>query len=215
MTAVTAPPPPRRIPLWGPLAGRLVYRNVLVGRRAWLLIVSGFAEPELFLLGIGIGVGSLSATYLPGRACPYKEFVAPAMLAAAAMNGAIYESTITTSRSSSGSRPTTRSSRRRSRSAMSRSASSPTRSCAEACTPAGSSSSCSRWGSSGLVGRPRDAAAILVGAAFAAVGLIGVTFMRSWADFALIELVTLPLFLFSATFVPLDEYPPAAQWMSR
>jgi lipooligosaccharide transport system permease protein len=56
-------------------------------------------------------------------------------------------------------------------------------------------------------------AAILVGAAFAAVGLIGVTFMRSWPDFALIELVTLPLFLFSATFVPLADYPPAAQWI--
>ena len=58
-------------------------------------------------------------------------------------------------------------------------------------------------------------AAILVGAAFAAVGLIGVTFMRSWADFSMIELVTLPLFLFSATFVPLSDYPAAAQWIVR
>ena len=40
---------------------------------------------------------------------------------------------------------------------------------------------------------------MLMGFAFAALGLIGVTFMRSWLDFALIELVTLPLFLFSAT----------------
>jgi lipooligosaccharide transport system permease protein len=56
-------------------------------------------------------------------------------------------------------------------------------------------------------------AAILVGAAFAAIGLIGVTFMRSWPDFAMIELVSLPLFLFSATFVPLSDYPPAAQWI--
>jgi lipooligosaccharide transport system permease protein len=52
-----------------------------------------------------------------------------------------------------------------------------------------------------------------VGAAFAAIGLIGVTFMRSWPDFAMIELVSLPLFLFSATFVPLSDYPPAAQWI--
>ena len=37
--------------------------------------------------------------------------------------------------------------------------------------------------------------------------------MRSWPDFALIELVTLPLFLFSATFVPLADYPAAAQWI--
>ena len=53
-TAVSTAP---RIPLWGPLAGRLVYRNLVVGRRSWLLIVSGFFEPVFFLLGIGIGVG--------------------------------------------------------------------------------------------------------------------------------------------------------------
>ena len=29
----------------------------------------------------------------------------------------------------------------------------------------------------------------------------------------MIELVTLPLFLFSATFVPLSDYPAAAQWI--
>jgi lipooligosaccharide transport system permease protein len=37
--------------------------------------------------------------------------------------------------------------------------------------------------------------------------------MRSWADFAFIELLTLPMFLFSATFVPLEEYPGAMQWV--
>ena len=37
--------------------------------------------------------------------------------------------------------------------------------------------------------------------------------MRSWPDFAMIELVSLPLFLFSATFVPLSDYPAAAQWI--
>ena len=50
-------------------------------------------------------------------------------------------------------------------------------------------------------------AALLIGAAFAALGLSAVTLMRSWADFAFIELLTLPMFLFSATFVPLEEYP--------
>ena len=32
--------------------------------------------------------------------------------------------------------------------------------------------------------------------------------MRSWQDFDLVSLVTMPLFLFSATFYPLDTYPP-------
>jgi lipooligosaccharide transport system permease protein len=35
--------------------------------------------------------------------------------------------------------------------------------------------------------------------------------MRSWQDFDLVSLVTMPLFLFSATFYPLDVYPPSIQ----
>jgi len=37
------------------------------------------------------------------------------------------------------------------------------------------------------------------------------TFMRSWQDFDLIQLVVLPLFLFSGTFYPITAYPPALQ----
>jgi lipooligosaccharide transport system permease protein len=56
-------------------------------------------------------------------------------------------------------------------------------------------------------------ASLLIGAAFAAIGLSAVTLMRSWADFSFIELFTLPMFLFSATFVPLEQYPQAVQWL--
>jgi lipooligosaccharide transport system permease protein len=41
--------------------------------------------------------------------------------------------------------------------------------------------------------------------------------MRTWQDLDLITLVTLPLFLFSATFYPIDVYPPAMRvitWLS-
>jgi lipooligosaccharide transport system permease protein len=41
------------------------------------------------------------------------------------------------------------------------------------------------------------------------------SFMRTWQDFDLIQLVMLPLFLFSATFYPLDTYPEAIQWIVR
>ena len=37
------------------------------------------------------------------------------------------------------------------------------------------------------------------------------TWMRSWQDFELVTLATLPMFLFSATFFPLDVYPEAIQ----
>jgi lipooligosaccharide transport system permease protein len=60
-------------------------------------------------------------------------------------------------------------------------------------------------------------AALLIGFAFASVGTAAATYMRTWQDLDLITLVTLPLFLFSATFYPIDVYPPAIQvvtWLS-
>jgi lipooligosaccharide transport system permease protein len=50
--------------------------------------------------------------------------------------------------------------------------------------------------------------ALLIGFAFGAVGMAATSFMRTWQDFDLIQLVLLPLLLFSATFFPLDAYPP-------
>ncbi len=35
------------------------------------------------------------------------------------------------------------------------------------------------------------------------------SFMKTWQDFDLIQLVVLPLFLFSGTFYPVDAYPDA------
>ena len=37
------------------------------------------------------------------------------------------------------------------------------------------------------------------------------SFMRTWQDFDLVQLVILPLFLFSATFYPITTYPPPIQ----
>ena len=54
-------------------------------------------------------------------------------------------------------------------------------------------------------------AALLVGFAFGAVGMAATSFMKTWQDFDLIQLVILPLFLFSATFYPLETYPEALQ----
>jgi lipooligosaccharide transport system permease protein len=58
-------------------------------------------------------------------------------------------------------------------------------------------------------------AALLIGFGFAGVSVAGATYMRSWQDFDIFGLVQLPLFLFSATFYPLSVYPPALQWVVR
>jgi lipooligosaccharide transport system permease protein len=56
-------------------------------------------------------------------------------------------------------------------------------------------------------------AAVLIGFAFAAVGMAATTYMRSWQDFEFVTLATLPMFLFSATFFPLSTYPEGLQWV--
>ena len=61
----------------------------------WLVVVSGFFEPIFYLLAMGIGLGTLvgTVTTSSGQEVPYPAFIAPALLAVAAMNGAIYDST--------------------------------------------------------------------------------------------------------------------------
>ena len=67
----------------------------------------------------------------------------------------------------------------------------------------------SAWGLLALPG------ALLIGFAFAGLGVAASTFMRTWHDFELLTLVQLPMFLFSATFFPLSTYPHALQWVVR
>jgi lipooligosaccharide transport system permease protein len=57
--------------------------------------------------------------------------------------------------------------------------------------------------------------AVLIGFAFGSVGLAACTYMRSWQDFDLVSLVTMPLFLFSGTFFPISRLPEVLQWMTR
>jgi lipooligosaccharide transport system permease protein len=82
-----------RIALGTHRSWRLVERNLTSSRDAWLVVVSGFFEPLFYLVALGIGVGALVGTLeLGGESVSYREFVAPALLASAAMNGAVYES---------------------------------------------------------------------------------------------------------------------------
>jgi lipooligosaccharide transport system permease protein len=58
-------------------------------------------------------------------------------------------------------------------------------------------------------------AALLISFAFAATGMAGTSYMRSWEDFDKVSLAIIPLFLFSATFYPLTVYPGWLQGVVR
>lgn len=71
-------------------------RNVYALKSStWLVVLSGFVEPVFYLLAFGYGLGTLigGVTDAAGQPISYAAFIAPALLATSAMNGAIYDST--------------------------------------------------------------------------------------------------------------------------
>ena len=101
MTAVTESPSARRIrrggvrSLWAGNPQAVVERGVRSARSGNLaVVVSGFFEPVLYLASMGIGLGSLIGNVaFGGHDVSYAAYIAPALLAVSAMNGAIYDST--------------------------------------------------------------------------------------------------------------------------
>ena len=197
----------------GMYAGRarvLVERSLLVNRRAWLAVVSGFCEPLFYLFAMGVGFGVLVGDVVGpgGKVVSYVAFVAPALLAASAMNGAVYDATFNIFFKFKYAKLYD----------------------AMLATPLGPIDvaigeiawALLRGGlyaagfltvmlGMGLLASPWAVlalpAALLVAFSFAAIGMACTTFMRSWQDFDLIQLALMPMFLFSTTFFPLSVYP--------
>ena len=71
-------------------------RGLLATRSTnWIIVLTGVFEPIFYLLALGIGLGSYiqNVTDPLGNQIPYAAYIAPALLAVSAMNGAIYDST--------------------------------------------------------------------------------------------------------------------------
>jgi lipooligosaccharide transport system permease protein len=191
---------------------RLIERNLYVYKHGWLIILSGFFEPLFYLLSIGFGLGALIGT-IPGpggHPISYQLFVAPALLASSSMNGAISEATFNFFFKLNYNKT------------FASILSTPL-------SPGDIAVGELSWALIrgglyaigfmvvmvvlGLVVSPflvlALPAALLVGFAFGAVGMAATSFMKTWQDFDLIQLVILPLFLFSGTFYPIETYPEA------
>jgi lipooligosaccharide transport system permease protein len=202
---------------WRNRPWRLVERNVLAYRRVWYIFVSGFAEPILFLLSIGVGVGKLVGDIdVGGQMVSYRTFVAPGLLAIAAMNGSLLDTTFNFFVKMKYSHTYD---------AVLASPLTPRDVAKGEITWALLRGACysaaflvtmfffgdikSGWAVLALPG------AVLIGFGFAGVGLAATTFMRSFVDFDYVNMAMIPLFLFSATFFPLSRYPAGLQAIVR
>jgi lipooligosaccharide transport system permease protein len=197
-----------------PRAWHLIERNLFVYRRTWTIIVSGFFEPLFYLLGIGFGLGRLIGDVAGpgGHPIPYAMFVAPALLATGAMNGAVNEATFNFFFKLRYNRTF--------ESIL-----------ATPLTVGDVAVGEIVWALirgglyaigfmaviwlMGLVASPwallAIPASLLLGFATGAVGMAATSFMRTPQDFDLINIIILPMFLFSATFYPIETYPEAVR----
>ncbi|MGD9703029.1 MAG: ABC transporter permease [Acidimicrobiia bacterium] len=187
---------------------RLLERAYIYNRRMWIIIVSGFFEPLFYLLSIRVGISELVGDIeVGGRVVEYASFVAPALMASSAMNGAIYDSTMNVFHKLKYAKLYD----------------------AVLATPLGPGDVA--LGEIGwalvrgllyaiaflgvLVGMGLTnswwvilsiPACTLIGLAFASCGMAATTYLRGWADFEFVPLVQMPMFLFSATFYPASTY---------
>ncbi|MCZ7436023.1 ABC transporter permease [Micromonospora sp. WMMC241] len=192
-------------------------RNLTALRSAyWLVLVSGFVEPVLYLLSIGIGVGALvgDLTLPGGRVVSYAAFVAPAMLASSAMSGALSETTFNFF------------GKMKYMKLYDGVIATPVRPFEIALGELGWAMARGSLYSAAfllimvaldlttaaraLIAFP---AAVLVGNAFGALGMTVATLLRSWQDFDLMGSAQFTLFLFSGTFVPAEAYPAVLRWL--
>lgn len=192
-------------------------RNFAALRSAyWLVLISGFFEPVLYLFSIGVGVGALvgDLTLADGTVVSYAQFVAPAMLAASAMSGALSETTFNFF------------GKMKFMKLYDAVLATPVRPFEIALGElAWAMTRGSLYSAAFLVimvvmdlTTPLRAAAafpaaMLVGFAFGALGMAFATLIRSWQDFDLMGAVQFMLFLFSGTFVPAEAYPAAVRWL--
>ena len=195
-----------------PRAWHLIERNLFVYRRTWTIIVSGFFEPLFYLVGIGFGLGRLVGDVIGpgGQPIPYAMFIAPALLATGAMNGAVNEATFNFFFKLNYNRTF---------------ASILATPLAVRDVAVGELAWALVRGGLyaigftvvitllGLVSSPLVIlalpAALLLAFATGAVGMAATSFMRTPQDFDLINIIVLPMMLFSATFYPIETYPEA------
>ena len=175
------------------------------------VMVSGFFEPVLYLLAMGIGLGALVG---PSGPISYGQYIAPALLAVSAMNGAIYDSTwnvffkLKISKLYEGMLNTSLGPMDI---ALGEIGVALLRGVVYSIAFTGIISALGLVQSWWIV--LAVPACLLIAFGFAALGMAATSYLKTFQQMDWLPLALLPLFLFSGTFYPLDVYPQAAQWV--
>ena len=183
----------------------------------WMIVVSGFVEPVLFLLSFGYGLKDLVGDItVAGQPIGYVAFIAPALLATSAMNGAIYDSTMNVyfklkhDRIYHGMLATSLGPMDVALGEISWAllrGLSYSIGFMAIVAPLGLIPSA--WG---ILAIP---AAVLIAFGFASFGMAVTSYMKSWQQLEIVNIVLLPMFLFSGSFYPLSVFPEWLQTIIR
>ncbi len=203
----------RGLGLGGGGSAHLIERHARAYRHQWLVLATGVLEPLFYLLSIGIGIGLLvGKVSYDGRPIGYTSFVAPALLATSAMNGAIFDSTFNmffrlkydklydsalVTPMSAGDIAAGEVGWSLLRGGL--------YSVAFLVVMAVMGLIHSAWAVAALP------VSLLIGLCFAGIGIAATSYMTSWQQLEFVNLAMLPMFLFSTTFYPLTVYPRAIQ----
>ncbi|WP_426302506.1 ABC transporter permease [Arthrobacter sp. R-11] len=194
----------------------VVARGLMAAKSStWLILVSGFFEPVLYLIAMGVGLGTIVGDVEGpgGQMISYAAYIAPALLAVSAMNGAVYDSTwnvffkMNFAKLYQGMLYT---------------------SLGPLDVAMGeiflallrgllyATGFTAVMGVMGLLTTPWAVlmipASLLIAFGFASLGMGITSFMKTFQQMDWINFFMLPMFLFSATFYPLSVYPESIQW---
>lgn len=203
--------------LYGRNATSVIERGLLATKTSNAsIMISGFVEPVLYLLSMGIGLGAIVGNVMgpDGQPMSYAAYIAPALLAVSAMNGAIYDSTMNVFFKMNFAKLYQN---------MLYTSLGPLDVAIGEIFLAllrgfmyATGFTIIMW-FMGLITNPAGLlmvpAAVLIAFGFASIGMGITSFLKTFQQLDWITFIMLPMFLFSATFYPLSVYPEPIQWL--